>query len=79
MLRRERCRFILPREFSAFRPLFLGRTADKTSQNEDIDVALDNCTGVAFAEMVNTYLKSQGQDTGKVAVIEVSGQCQHTI
>lgn len=41
-------------------------------QNEDIDIALDNCTGVAFAEMVNAYLKSQGQDEGKVAVIEVS-------
>lgn len=41
------------------------------SQNEDIDIALDNCTGVAFAEMVNTYLKSKGQDEGKVAVIEV--------
>lgn len=41
------------------------------SQNEDIDIALDNCTGVAFAEMVNTYLKSQGKDEGKIAVIEV--------
>lgn len=41
------------------------------SQNEDIDIALDNCTGVAFAEMLNNYLKSKGQDEGKVAVIEV--------
>lgn len=40
-------------------------------QNEDIDIALDNCTGVAFAEMVNAYLKSQGQDEGKIGVIEV--------
>lgn len=42
-----------------------------SSQNEDIDIALDNCTGVAFAETVNVYLKSQGRDEGKVAVIEV--------
>ncbi|CAM9980247.1 unnamed protein product, partial [Hapterophycus canaliculatus] len=41
-------------------------------ENEDIDIALDNCTGVAFAEMVNAYLKSQGQDEGKVAVIEAN-------
>lgn len=40
-------------------------------QNEDIDIALDNCTGVAFAEMVNVYLKSQGQDESKIGVIEV--------
>lgn len=40
-------------------------------QNEDIDIALDNCTGVAFAEMVNIYLKSQGQDEAKIGVIEV--------
>lgn len=42
-------------------------------QNEDIDIALDNCTGVAFAEMVNAYLKLQGQDEGKIGVIEVRG------
>ncbi|CAM9641777.1 unnamed protein product [Ectocarpus fasciculatus] len=41
-------------------------------ENEDIDIALDNCTGVAFAEMVNAYLKSQGRDEGKVAVIEAN-------
>lgn len=40
-------------------------------KNEDIDIALDNCTGSAFAELVNAYLKSQGQAVGKVAVIEV--------
>lgn len=40
-------------------------------KNEDIDIALDNCTGRAFAELVNAYLKSQGQTVGKVAVIEV--------
>lgn len=39
-------------------------------QNEDIDVALDDCTGVDFAEVVNVYLKSTGRDEGKVAVIE---------
>lgn len=39
-------------------------------QNDDIDVALDDCTGVAFAEVVNLYLKSTGRDEGKVAVIE---------
>ncbi|CAM9318063.1 unnamed protein product [Ectocarpus sp. 12 AP-2014] len=41
-------------------------------ENEDIDIALDNCTGVAFAEAVNAYLKSQGRDEGKVAVIEAN-------
>ncbi|CAB1113427.1 unnamed protein product [Ectocarpus sp. CCAP 1310/34] len=41
-------------------------------ENEDIDIALDNCTGVAFAETVNAYLKSQGRDEGKVAVIEAN-------
>eukprot|EP00752_Nemacystus_decipiens_P004071 g3726.t1 len=41
-------------------------------ENEDIDIALDNCTGVAFAEMVNAYLKSQGQDEGKIGVIEAN-------
>lgn len=40
-------------------------------QNEDIDIALDDCTGVAFAELVNAYLLSQGHEAGKVAVIEV--------
>lgn len=40
-------------------------------KNEDIDIALDNCTGRAFAELVNAYLKSQGHAVGKVAVIEV--------
>lgn len=40
-------------------------------QNEDIDIALDNCTGVAFADMVNAYLSRSGQEQGKVAVIEV--------
>eukprot|EP00903_Cladosiphon_okamuranus_P016856 g15544.t1 len=41
-------------------------------ENEDIDIALDNCTGVAFAEMVNAYLKSQGKEEGKIGVIEAN-------
>ena len=60
-------------------PLNVNSTVDATPicvlisspQNEDIDIALDNCTGVAFAEMVNAYLRSQGRDEGKVGVIEV--------
>lgn len=40
-------------------------------QNEDIDVALDNCSGMAFAEVINAYLESQGQSKSKVAKIEV--------
>ena len=49
----------------------LPTVSSRSRQNEDIDIALDNCTGVAFAEMVNAYLKSQGQDEGKIGVIEV--------
>ena len=35
----------------------------------DIDIALDNMLGKEFAEQVNTYLKSHGQETHHVAVI----------
>ncbi|CAN0438056.1 unnamed protein product [Ascophyllum nodosum] len=41
-------------------------------QNEDIDIALDNCSGVAFAEMVNSYLESLGQAKSKIATIEAN-------
>eukprot|EP00904_Undaria_pinnatifida_P010376 jgi/Undpi1/6469/HiC_scaffold_20.g08948.m1 len=36
-------------------------------ENDDIDVALDDCTGVVFANVVNFYLTSSGRDEGKVA------------
>ncbi len=41
-------------------------------QSGDIDVALDNMTGSRFAELVNTYLASTGQDTHRVAVIQAN-------
>ncbi|CAM9325472.1 unnamed protein product [Discosporangium mesarthrocarpum] len=41
-------------------------------ENDDIDIALDNCTGVEFAEMVNAHLKDKGEVTHNVAVIEAN-------
>jgi len=38
-------------------------------ESHDIDVALDNCTGAAFAESVNASLAAAGEDTHRVAVI----------
>ncbi|CAM9156614.1 unnamed protein product [Choristocarpus tenellus] len=48
------------------RDKLLGRKSD------DIDIALDNLTGEAFAEMVNSYLLSQGIDAKKVAVVKAN-------
>eukprot|EP00890_Picochlorum_soloecismus_P001086 jgi/Picsp_1/1979/NSC_05445-R1_polynucleotide adenylyltransferase-like protein len=38
-------------------------------QSLDIDIALDNMSGKEFADEVNTYLRSHGQETHSVAVI----------
>lgn len=37
--------------------------------SKDIDIALDNMLGKDFAEKVNDYLKAQGREQGKLAVI----------
>ena len=42
---------------------------DMTS--DDIDIALDDQSGVEFANNVNSYLKTLGEDTRKIAVIQV--------
>lgn len=41
------------------------------SDSDDIDVALDNISGAAFAEAVNEYLTEQGMETHRIGVIEV--------
>ena len=48
-----------------------GWVRDKLMGREslDIDIALDNMMGKEFAERVNTYLESQGQEKHNVAVI----------
>ena len=38
-------------------------------ESHDIDIALDNCTGAAFAEHVNASLEAAGEATHRVAVI----------
>jgi tRNA nucleotidyltransferase/poly(A) polymerase len=40
-------------------------------ESDDIDIAVDDCSGVAFAAMVNDHLQSQGQNVERVAVIHV--------
>lgn len=47
------------------RDKLLGRTSN------DIDIALDDQSGVEFANNVNTYLKEIGEDVRKIAVIQV--------
>jgi hypothetical protein len=39
--------------------------------SDDIDVALDNISGAAFAEAVNDLMKERGMDTHTIGVIEV--------
>ncbi|CAM9826250.1 unnamed protein product [Chrysoparadoxa australica] len=41
-------------------------------ENDDIDLALDDCSGVAFAELVNTYLKSNGHETHTIGVVKAN-------
>mmetsp|Transcript_23792 Transcript_23792/g.31106 ORF Transcript_23792/g.31106 Transcript_23792/m.31106 type:complete len:546 (-) Transcript_23792:441-2078(-) len=41
-------------------------------ENDDIDVALDNLSGVAFASLVNKYLEEEGQETHKIGVIQAN-------
>ncbi|RHY85529.1 hypothetical protein DYB26_007350 [Aphanomyces astaci] len=48
------------------RDKLLGRASD------DIDIVLDNMTGVAFAELVNSYETQHGHKTHAVGVIKVS-------
>ncbi|RQM27663.1 hypothetical protein B5M09_000499 [Aphanomyces astaci] len=48
------------------RDKLLGRASD------DIDIVLDNMTGVAFAELVNAYETQHGHKTHAVGVIKVS-------
>ena len=45
------------------RDKLLGRTS------ADIDITLDNSTGRDFAEVVNEYLRAQGERTGSIGVI----------
>lgn len=47
------------------RDKLLGRASD------DIDIALDDQSGVEFANNVNKYLKTIGEDYRKIAVIQV--------
>lgn len=46
------------------RDKLLGKSSD------DIDIALDNMMGKEFAEKVNEYLASSGQETAGVGVIQ---------
>lgn len=48
------------------RDKLLGRESD------DIDIALDNQSGEEFARNINTYLKSLGQKTSHIAVIQAN-------
>ncbi|KAL0020486.1 hypothetical protein WJX77_009582 [Trebouxia sp. C0004] len=38
----------------------------------DIDVALDDLLGTQFAEHLSTYLQSQGQKAGRIAVVQAN-------
>jgi hypothetical protein len=40
--------------------------------SEDIDIALDDQSGVEFANNVNSYLKTIGEDVRKISVIQVT-------
>jgi len=40
-------------------------------ESQDIDIALDDQSGIEFAMSVNSYLASQGMETRTVAVIQV--------
>lgn len=47
-------------------------------ESVDIDLALDNMTGVEFAAKVNEYLKTQGEKVHDVGVIKLNpGQSKH--
>lgn len=50
-----------------------GWVRDKILQkdNHDIDIALDDQSGIEFANGVNEYLQSQGLETRTIAVIMV--------
>lgn len=39
-------------------------------ESDDIDIAVDDMSGAAFAEEVRNYLKAQGEPVGRLAVIE---------
>jgi hypothetical protein len=43
-------------------------------ESEDIDFALDNCTGEEFAGKLSEYLKSIGEKTSSIGVIKVSSR-----
>jgi tRNA nucleotidyltransferase (CCA-adding enzyme) len=51
-----------------------GWVRDKLLQidNHDIDIALDDQSGIEFAQNVNTYLSSVGMETRTIALIQVS-------
>jgi hypothetical protein len=40
-------------------------------ESDDVDVALDNVSGQAFAEALNEHLRAQGLETRSVGVIQV--------
>jgi hypothetical protein len=40
-------------------------------ESHDIDIALDNQTGIEFAESVNEYLASIGLETRSIGLIQV--------
>jgi hypothetical protein len=40
-------------------------------QSDDIDIAVDNVSGVAFAEDVNRYMVDQGLETHTIGVVKV--------
>eukprot|EP00611_Tribonema_gayanum_P001254 TRINITY_DN10929_c0_g1_i1.p1 TRINITY_DN10929_c0_g1~~TRINITY_DN10929_c0_g1_i1.p1 ORF type:complete len:551 (-),score=136.16 TRINITY_DN10929_c0_g1_i1:755-2407(-) len=43
-------------------------------QNHDIDVALDDVSGLAFAQVVNAQLKAKGEQTRTIGVIQANPQ-----
>ena len=48
------------------RDKLMGRTSD------DIDIALENVSGIEFANVVNEYLQSTGQESHRVALIKAN-------
>lgn len=47
----------------------------KHRESDDVDVALDNVSGQAFAELLNEHLRAQGIETRSVGVIQVGVRC----
>ncbi len=56
--------------FKKFDSLFCVQLLDR--EGKDIDIGLNNQSGVVFANSVNEYLQSIGQEVRTIAVIQVT-------